>query len=273
MSADDRSADGQSADHRTTDAGSFLQRWSRRKQAVQAGVVPTETAAEGATQIAAIDPQRAAQASPSRNADPGADPSADADTKHTELPSLDSLQGLQSDYLDFMQPKVTQQLKRAALKKLFADPHFNVIDRFEAYSEDYTQADPIPAAMLRGLNQAKGLLFPHDDPKQDAPKQDESKPDAPKPDESKPDELKPDESKPDELKPDESKPDELNQERALPSAVDPLRNAAVEIEAEAQPEARPEAQLEARPAAQPLSDGLQKISIKSETYDGGRHES
>ena len=253
MSADDRSADGQSADHRTTDAGSFLQRWSRRKQAVQAGVVPTETAAEGATQIAAIDPQRAAQASPSRNADPGADPSADADTKHTELPSLDSLQGLQSDYLDFMQPKVTQQLKRAALKKLFADPHFNVIDRFEAYSEDYTQADPIPAAMLRGLNQAKGLLFPHDDPKQDAPK--------------------PDESKPDELKPDESKPDELNQERALPSAVDPLRNAAVEIEAEAQPEARPEAQLEARPAAQPLSDGLQKISIKSETYDGGRHES
>ncbi len=255
MSADDRSADGQSADHRPTDAGSFLQRWSRRKQAVQAGVVPTEAAAEGATQIAAIDPQRAAQASPSRNADPsadrsadpgadpsadpGADPSADADTKHTELPSLDSLQGLQSDYLDFMQPKVTQQLKRAALKKLFADPHFNVIDRFEAYSEDYTQADPIPAAMLRGLNQAKGLLFPHDDPKQDASQQD-----APK-------------------------PDEPNQERALQSAVDPLRNAEVEIEAEA----RPEAQLEARPAAQPLSDGLQKISIKSENYDGGRHES
>ncbi len=243
MSADDRSADGQSADHRTTDAGGFLQRWSRRKQAAQAGVVPTETAAEGATQIAAIDPQRAAQASPSRNAgrsaDRSADRSTDTDTKHTELPSLDSLQGLQSDYLDFMQPKVTQQLKRAALKKLFADPHFNVIDRFEAYSEDYTQADPIPAAMLRGLNQAKGLLFPHDDPKPD-----ESKPDAPK-------------------------PDEPNQERALQSAEDPLRNAEVEIEAEARSEAQPETQ----PQPQPLSDGLQKISIKSETYDGGRHES
>ena len=237
MSADDRSADGQSADHRPTDAGSFLQRWSRRKQAVQAGVVPTEAAAEGATQLAAIDPQRAAQASPDRSAGRSADPSADrsadrstdADTKHTELPSLDSLQGLQSDYLDFMQPKVTQQLKRAALKKLFADPHFNVIDRFEAYSEDYTQADPIPAAMLRGLNQAKGLLFPHDDPKQDASQQD-----APK-------------------------PDEPNQERALQSAVDPLRNAEVEIEAEARSEAQPETQ----PQPQPLSDGLQKISIKS----------
>lgn len=233
MSADDRSADGQSADHRPTDAGSFLQRWSRRKQAVQAGVVPTEAAAEGATQLAAIDPQRAAQASPGRSADRSADPSTDTDTKHTELPSLDSLQGLQSDYLDFMQPKVTQQLKRAALKKLFADPHFNVIDRFEAYSEDYTQADPIPAAMLRGLNQAKGLLFPHDDPKQDASQQD-----APK-------------------------PDEPNQERALQSAVDPLRNAEVEIEAQPETQSQP----------QPLSDGLQKISIKSETYDGGRHES
>ena len=132
-----------------------------------------------------------------------------------------------------MQPKVTQQLKRAALKKLFADPHFNVIDRFEAYSEDYTQADPIPAAMLRGLNQAKGLLFPHDDPKQDASQQD-----APK-------------------------PDEPNQERALQSAVDPLRNAEVEIEAQPETQSQP----------QPLSDGLQKISIKSETYDGGRHES
>lgn len=244
MSADDRSADGQSTDHRTTDAGGFLQRWSRRKQAVQAGVVPTEAAAEGATQLAAIDPQRAAQASPDRSPDRSADPSTDTDTKHTELPSLDSLQGLQSDYLDFMQPKVTQQLKRAALKKLFADPHFNVIDRFEAYSEDYTQADPIPAAMLRGLNQAKGLLFPHDDPKQEASQQH-----APKPD--------------------ESKPDELNQERALQSAVDPLRNAEVEIEAEARLEAPPETQ----PQPQPLSDGLQKISIKSETYDGGRHES
>jgi hypothetical protein len=242
MSADDRSADGQSADHGSIDAGGFLQRWSRRKQAAQAGVVSTEAAAEGATQTAAIDRQRAAQASPSRNAGGSADPGADADTKHTELPSLDSLKGLQSDYLDFMQPSVTQQLKRAALKKLFADPHFNVIDRFEAYSEDYTQADPIPAAMLRGLNQAKGLLFPHDDPKQDGSRQDG-------------------------LKQDGSKQDGSNQERALQSAVDPLRNAEVEIEV--RPEARPAAQPEARPSP----DGLQEISIKSNSYDGDRHES
>jgi hypothetical protein len=212
----------------------FLQRWSRRKQAVREGVVPADVAAEGTAQPAAIAPQPVAQTSPGSSLNPGPSPSADlsADPKQTELPSLDSLHGLQSDYLDFMQPKVAQHLKRAALKKLFADPHFNVIDRFEAYSEDYTQADPIPAAMLRGLNQAKGLLFPHDDPK-----------------------------------PDDPKPDEPNQERTLQSAADPLRNAEAEIETPA--ETRSETWSEARP----LPDGLQKKSIKSETYDSERHES
>jgi len=185
----------------------FLQRWSRRKQAVREGVVPADVAAEGSAQPAAIAPQPVAQASPGSSLSPGPSPSADlsADPGQTELPSLDSLHGLQSDYLDFMQPKVAQHLKRAALKKLFADPHFNVIDRFEAYSEDYTQADPIPAAMLRGLNQAKGLLFPHDDPK----------------------------------------PDDPRQERALQSAADPLRNAEVEIETPA--ETPPDTRSEARP--------------------------
>ena len=139
------------------------------------------------------------------------------------------------------QPEVAQHLKRAALKKLFADPHFNVIDRFEAYSEDYTQADPIPAAMLRGLNQAKGLLFPHDDPKPDDPK------------------------------PDDAKPDEPNQERALHAALDPLRNAEVEIETPA--ETRSEARSETPSEARPLPNGVQKTSIKSETYDSERHES
>jgi hypothetical protein len=201
----------------------FLQRWSRRKQAVREGVVPDDVAAQGTAPPAAIAAQPVAQTGP--DADPNTNP------RHTELPSLDSLQGLQSDYLDFMQPEVAQHLKRAALKKLFADPHFNVIDRFEAYSEDYTQADPIPAAMLRGLNQAKGLLFPHDDPK-------------------------PDDPKPDDPKPDDSKPDEPNQERALHAALDPLRNAEVEIETPA--ETRSEARSETWSETRALSDGLKK---------------
>ena len=58
-----------------------------------------------------------------------------------------------------MQPKVEDALRRAALKKLFSDPHFNIPDPFEAYSGDWTVGEPIPPEMLATLNQAKTLLF------------------------------------------------------------------------------------------------------------------
>jgi hypothetical protein len=58
-----------------------------------------------------------------------------------------------------MQPGVDDNVKRLALKKLFSDPHFENFERFEAYCEDYTQSEPIPLAMLKTLEHAKGLLF------------------------------------------------------------------------------------------------------------------
>jgi hypothetical protein len=68
-----------------------------------------------------------------------------------------------------MQPKVEDALRRAALKKLFRDPHFNIPDPFEAYSGDWTGGEPIPPEMLATLEQAKTLLFD----KQHAPKKEE----------------------------------------------------------------------------------------------------
>jgi len=66
----------------------------------------------------------------------------------------------ESDFTGFMQPKVEDNLRRAALKKLFSgDPHFNIPDPFEPYSRDWNIADPIPPEMLATLNQAKVLLF------------------------------------------------------------------------------------------------------------------
>ena len=52
------------------------------------------------------------------------------------------------------------QVKNAAMKKLFADPHFNVMDGLDTYIDDYGRADPIPKAMLRQMVQARvlGLL-------------------------------------------------------------------------------------------------------------------
>ena len=74
------------------------------------------------------------------------------------LPPVDKLTP-DSDFTGFMQPKVEDTLRRAALKKLFRDPHFNIPDPFEAYSGDWTGGEPIPPEMLATLNQAKTLLF------------------------------------------------------------------------------------------------------------------
>ena len=65
----------------------------------------------------------------------------------------------ESDFRPFMDPKVDLETRRSALKKLFADAHFNAPDPFEAYSEDYTGGEPIPMEMLKRLNQARKLLF------------------------------------------------------------------------------------------------------------------
>ena len=74
------------------------------------------------------------------------------------LPPVEQLKP-ESDFVPFMDPKVDGETRRAALKKLFADAHFNVPDPFEAYSEDYTGGEPIPMEMLKTLNQARKLLF------------------------------------------------------------------------------------------------------------------
>lgn len=77
------------------------------------------------------------------------------------VPPLDKLTP-DSDFTAFMQPKVEDALRRAALKKLFSDPRFNIPDPFEAYSGDWTGGEPISAEVLATLNQARTLLFSSD---------------------------------------------------------------------------------------------------------------
>jgi hypothetical protein len=74
------------------------------------------------------------------------------------LPPVDQLTP-ESDFAPFMHPKVTDALRRVALKKLFADPHFNVPDPYEAYAGDWTGGDPISEELLKTLNQARTVLF------------------------------------------------------------------------------------------------------------------
>lgn len=64
-----------------------------------------------------------------------------------------------SDFGQFMRQEISEEIRRKAMKTLFADPHFNVMDGLDIYIEDYNLSEPIPPEMLASLNQARGLLF------------------------------------------------------------------------------------------------------------------
>jgi hypothetical protein len=75
------------------------------------------------------------------------------------LPPVDTLT-FDSDYSAFMQPKIAEDIKRAALRKLFSDPSFNVMDGLDIYVGDYTQADPMPVGMLEKVSAVYAMLDP-----------------------------------------------------------------------------------------------------------------
>lgn len=141
------------------DGENFASRWSRRKiEARKTEQKPAEPEPAGPNPDGAPAPHAVTAA----NA-----PAADAERP---LPPVESLKGLASDYTGFLKPGVDDGLRRSALKKLFSDPHFENFERFEAYCEDFTKGEPIPLAMLKTLEHAKGLLF-DDEEKKETPKE------------------------------------------------------------------------------------------------------
>ena len=83
------------------------------------------------------------------------------------LPALDSLT-FDSDFKAFMHGKVEEGVKRAALRKLFADPRFNVMDGLDTYIDDYSIENPIPDEMMARLDHARRTLFGQDRDKEEA---------------------------------------------------------------------------------------------------------
>ncbi len=130
---------------------SFLGRWSRRKRAEpETREVEDAKAATDAAQraAAATDTDATTQAAATA---PG-----ETETVPADLPNVDELTPA-SDYRRFMQPDVPRASRNAAMKKLFTDPHFNVMDGLDTYIDDYTKEDPIPLEMLKDLAQSRML--------------------------------------------------------------------------------------------------------------------
>ncbi len=147
------------SDQLSADSESFLARWSRRKLAAEREAErPAESLApEAAAALPALDgSEGVAAVEPVPAPAPELDPAA---TTEVPLPSIESLDGLRSDYLAFFQQPVADELRRAALKKLFADPHFNQMDMMDVYVDDYTQFEPLPAALRLRLPSARAFLL------------------------------------------------------------------------------------------------------------------
>jgi len=105
-------------------ASEFLDRWSRRKRAAA---------------TAAAQPRTPLPPAPA-------------------LPPLDSVT-FESDFAAFMHAKVDEAVRRAALRKLFAAPHFNVMDGLDIYIDDYSIEAPITTEAVALLEHAKSTLL------------------------------------------------------------------------------------------------------------------
>jgi hypothetical protein len=76
----------------------------------------------------------------------------------------------ESDFSRFTAPDVDDAVKQAAMKKLFADPHFNLMDGLDTYIDDYGKPDPIPESMLRRMVQSAALGLFADEEEHENPK-------------------------------------------------------------------------------------------------------
>ncbi|WP_298926132.1 DUF3306 domain-containing protein [uncultured Ramlibacter sp.] len=135
-------------------ADGFLGRWSRRKRDAEAGK-PLPPEPEPAAQPQAVIPAQA-----------GTQGIAEPETPLPPPPTLDDVKALtpESDFSAFVGRGVDPQVKNAAMKKLFADPHYNIMDGLDTYIDDYSKPDPIPAAWLRQMASAQFLgLFDDED--------------------------------------------------------------------------------------------------------------
>ncbi|MCW8902291.1 DUF3306 domain-containing protein [Sedimenticola sp.] len=119
--------------------GGFISRWSRLKRA-----------AASPPQVGAESPEASLPEEVSEQ------PLTDAD-----MPPLESLDET-SDYTGFLSEKVSESLRRQALRKLFHQAAFNVRDGLDDYDDDYTSftklGDVITADMRHQLAMAEERL-------------------------------------------------------------------------------------------------------------------
>ena len=162
-------------------ADGFLGRWSQRKQAARTG----QPLAEPLTQ-AFIPPAPPVVAPTVANSLPvvsAPQPGEAPPAAPAPLPTLAEAERLTpgSDFKPFVARGVAPEVRNAAMKKLFADPQFNVMDGLDIYIDDYSKPDPLPLSLLRQMASAKFLNLFEDEAVKTPPPSDHP-PTEPRPD-------------------------------------------------------------------------------------------
>jgi hypothetical protein len=152
-------------------AEGFLGRWSQRKQDVRSGktLVEPEVQAVSATTPDSANSPILAELAAKVPTDPTAKhiESSAIEKAEVPLPTLEDVKNLtpQSNYAPFVAHNVSPEVRNTAMKKLFTDPHYNIMDRLDIYIDDYTKPDPIPESMLRQMVSARFLNLFDDEEK------------------------------------------------------------------------------------------------------------
>ncbi|WBY03965.1 DUF3306 domain-containing protein [Ramlibacter tataouinensis] len=163
-------------------AEGFLGRWSRRKLDVKEGRAPeAEPAIEDLPPFRPVSNAESFPSLPEEGQREGAPvaasgPEAQMHQEHEAPPTLEDTHALtpQSDFTRFVRRDVSAEVKNAALKKLFADPHFNVMDGLDVYIDDYGKPDPLPESAIRQLASAQFLgLFREEEAEEKKKREDE----------------------------------------------------------------------------------------------------
>ncbi|MCX7253327.1 MAG: DUF3306 domain-containing protein [Burkholderiales bacterium] len=138
----------------------FLKRWSARKREQQAVLVDDSTALPPA--LESLPDASQSDSLKQVNVDSsGALTQLAQDETDQPLPgpSLDDVARLtrESDFSSFVTKDIHLDVHQAAMKKLFTDPHYNIMDGLDIYIDDYSKEDPLPPGMLEMMRQSDML--------------------------------------------------------------------------------------------------------------------
>ena len=142
----------------------FMGRWSRRKQEVRAGKQTLEEEPKVAVPPAPLSQD--ANPLPASLVKPEVEAEAEAEAEKALALTLADVQalGVDADFKPFVAREVAPEVRNAAFRKLFSDPHFNVMDGLDTYVDDYSKPTPLPDAVLRQMASAKFLKLFDEEP-------------------------------------------------------------------------------------------------------------